>query len=241
MLLLSICGVLIVNMSADAATLATERARVREMLYETDSTNSVYSDALINEAINEGQNLLSNLLSYSANYENVYYTYGLSSTTGETSIACASVSVEFKKIISASILYPGGTVAGITPLIQVKPEEMPIRYYKGTLKDPTFFIGNSTSNVKNIFFYPANPGGTIGLYFTLLKPYTKLVTDSDTITVQDRYLNLLTLAAAMLVLTWDNQTTRAAALKQSLTDLLTIENNQMLNSNVIEKVTGGAK
>lgn len=236
MLLLSICGVLIVNMPADAATLATERARVREMLYETDSTNSVYSDALINEAINEGQNLLSNLLSYSANYDNIG-VYGYVRTTASVSLTASLIGTRFKKVIGVWGRLDA-TTAG-TPwksFIQIKPEE-DFRAYSITNKDPMWYYSDGA-----FAFYPANVSGQTDLiYVKYLKGYTNTDTDSVTLDIQPRYERMLTLAAAMLILTWDNQATRAAALKQSLTDLITIENQQMLNSNVIEKASGGVK
>jgi len=224
MLLLSICGVFIVNMSANAATLTTEIARVREYVYETDSANSVYTDALITEAIQSGQELVGNLLSYSSNYENVL--------TSQCAYITVSVSITsptgMKKVIEIF------DVATLKPYIQIKPEDAH-RLYSATTKDPMFMINGGV-----IKFYPAATApGTLEVNF--LKAYTPLSSGSDVISVQTRYLNLLTLASAMLILTWDNQAARAGALKQSLTDQITIENQQMLNSNVIEKTQGGVK
>jgi len=209
---------------AEAATLTTEIARVRTYIMQEDSSNSTFSDATITEAIQSGQELLCNLLSYSANYENVL-TSQCAYTTGSVSITAPS---GMKKILEVYDL------ATLKPYIQIKPEEAH-RLYGATTKDPMFMINGGT-----IKFYPAATApGTLEVNF--LKAYTPLSFGSDTISVQTRYLNLLTLASAMLILTWDNQSARAGALKQSLTDQITIENQQMMNSNIIEKTQGGVK
>lgn len=208
--------------TAEAATLTTQIARVREYLYQTDSTNSTYTDTQITEAINQGQDLLSNLLSYSANYENVLKA-SCAYTTSSVSITAPS---NFKKIIS---IYDAATYK---PYIQIKPEER-FRLYSATTKDPAFVIDGGT-----ITYFPASAAsGTLEV--TYLKAYTTLTSGSDTITVQTRYLNALTLAAVWYALQADNQQARAANIYKLLTDLITIENNAMANSNVIERVQGG--
>jgi len=221
-ILLSILAAIFINISAEAASLTTEIARVREYLYQTDSSNSTVTDALITEAINSGQDLLSNLLSYSANYENVLKT-SCAYTTSSVSITAPS---NFKKIIS---IYDAATYK---PYIQIKPEER-FRLYSATTKDPAFVIDGGT-----ITYFPASTASG-KLEVTYLKAYTTLTSGSDTITVQTRYLNALTLAAVWYVLQADNQTARAANIYKLLTDLVTIENNAMVNSNVIERIQGG--
>lgn len=238
-ILLATCLILATTCIAEARTLTEQIARTREYIYQTDSANSTVTDAQVTEAINSGQELLSNLLSYSANHENVLWSTTVSTTTGETTftpLGASTLAVGFKKVISVSLVYPGSAFTAMIPAIQVKPEDNPTRFYKATLKDPVFFIQNNA-----LLVYPGNPGGTMYVVYTYLKKYTRLSTGSETVTVQDRYLDLLTLASAMNLLTWDNQTARAAALKASLTDQLTTENNMMTNSNVIEKVSGGVK
>ena len=79
------------------------------------------------------------------------------------------------------------------------------------------------------------------MYIRYVKGYPRLSTGSDVIAVQDRYLDLLTYTAADILLQNDNQTARAAALKQTVTEQIQIENTNMLNSNVIEKMQQGAK
>ena len=231
--IIAIMALLVFATSAEAVTLAQEIARCREYLYETSSDNSVYTDAQITEAINSAQDLLSNLLSYSSNHENIINSSIAVTATGEVCIAPASLPVSLKKIISYSIIWPGGTASSMTPCIQIKPEEYPFRFYKGTTKDPVYFY-----TAGYLWFYPANPGGVMGHYIVGLKAYTRLVNTTDTVTVQDRYLNFLTLASVWYVLQADNQTNRAGNIYKLLTDLITIENTAMVNSNVVERVQG---
>lgn len=208
--------------TADAATLTTTIARVREYLYQPDPANSIYTDTLITEAINTSQGLLSNLLSYSANFENVLKS-SQAYVTGSVSLTSPT---GFKKIIT---IYDAATYK---PYIQIKPEEAH-KLYSATTKDPAFFIDGGT-----IKYFPASTApGTLEVVY--LKAYTTLSSGSDTITVQTRYLNLLTLASVWYVLQADNQQGRAASIYKLLTDLVTIENNSMVNSNVIERVQGG--
>lgn len=219
--LLSIFAALFINIPADAATLTTQIARTRELLYQTDSSNSVYSDTLITEAINTSQDLLSNLLSYSANFENVLKA-SCAYVTGSVSL---TLPTGFKKIIT---IYDAATYK---PYIQIKPEEAH-RLYSATTKDPAFFIDGGT-----IKYFPASTAsGTLEVVY--LKAYTTLTSGSDTVSVQTRYLNLLTLASVWYILQADNQQARAANIYKLLTDLVTIENNSMANSNVIERVQG---
>ena len=236
LILLTLLLVAFFATTADAATLTTEIARVREYLYQTDSSNSAYTDTQITEAINQGQELLSNLLSYSANWENVSYSLYASPTTSEAyfSLPTSTTAVGLKKVISASITWPTDATTIKRPMIQVKPEEFPYRLYQGTTKDPTFFMGDGLFR-----YYPVHPGGGyIYVSILYLKKYTSLTSGSDTVTVQDRYLNLLTLCSVWYVLQADNQQARAANIYKLLTDLVTIENNAMTNTNVIERVQG---
>jgi len=208
--------------TAEAATLTTEIARVREYLYQTDSSNTTVTDTAITEAINTSQDLLSNLLSYSANFENVLKA-SCAYVTGSVSLTSPA---GFKKIIT---IYDAATYK---PYIQVKPEEAH-RLYSATTKDPAFFIDGGT-----IKYFPASTAsGTLEVIY--LKAYTTLSSGSDTITVQARYLNLLTLASVWYILQADNQQARAANIYKLLTDLVTIENNSLINTNVIERVQGG--
>lgn len=222
-ILLSILAAFFINIPAEAATLTTEIARVREYLYETDSSNSIYTDTQITEAINSGQDLLSNLLSYSANFENVLKS-SCAYVTGSVSLTSPT---GFKKIIT---IYDAATYK---PYIQIKPEEAH-RLYSATTKDPAFIIDGGT-----IRYYPASTApGTLEVVF--LKGYP-ILSGSDTITVQARYLNFLTLASAWYILQADNQQARSGNIYKLLTDLITIENNSMVNTNVIERVQGGSK
>ncbi len=227
---LTICAVFL-STYAEAATLTTTIARVREYIYETDSANSIYTDAQITEAINEGQRLLENLLSASSNFENVSKKqYAV--TTGETSISLASLTAQkFKGILNASILLSGA----YKPMIQVRPEEFAPRFYNGTTKDPVFCFMDGALN-----FFPAAAAPTT-VEVVISKYYTPLVSGSDTVTVQARFERLLIYAAAYIVLQIDNQPTRAAAVKTLLTELITIENQKAANGIVPERVQGGVK
>lgn len=219
LILLALLLVAFFATTAEAATLTTQIARTREMLFSTDSSNSVYSDTLITEAINTSQDLLSNLLSYSANFENVLKS-SCAYVTGSVSITSPT---GFKKIIT---VYDAATYK---PYIQIKPEEAH-KLYSATTKDPAFFIDGGT-----IKYFPASTAsGTLEVVY--LKAYTTLSSGSDTITVQARYLNILTLASVWYILQADNQQARAANIYKLLTDLVTIENNAMINSNVIERI-----
>jgi outer membrane lipoprotein-sorting protein len=222
LILFLLLATILVTGQAEAATLTTQIARTREMLFSTDSSNSVYSDTLITEAINTSQDLLSNLLSYSANFENVLKS-SCAYVTGSVSLTSPT---GFKKIIT---IYDAATYK---PYIQVKPEEAH-RLYSATTKDPAFLRDGGT-----IKYFPASTAsGTLEVVY--LKAYTTLSSGSDTITVQARYLNILTLASVWYILQADNQQARAGNIYKLLTDLVTIENNAMINTNVIERVQGG--
>ena len=222
LILLALLLVAFFATTAEAATLTTQIARTRELLYQSDSSNSTYTDTLITEAINTSQDLLSNLLSYSANYENVLKA-SCAYVTGSVSLTSPT---GFKKIIT---IYDAATYK---PYIQIKPEEAH-RLYSATTKDPAFMIDGGT-----IKYFPASTAsGTLEVVY--LKAYTTLTSGSDTVTVQTRYLNHLTLASVWYILQADNQQARANNIYKLLTDLVTIENNAMTNTNVIERVQGG--
>lgn len=222
LILISLLLVAFFATTAEAVTLSQEIARVREYLYQTDSSNSTLTDTAITEAVNQSQDLLSNLLSYSANFENVLKA-SCAYVTGSVSLTSPT---NFKKIIA---LYDASTYK---PYIQIKPEEAH-RLYFATTKDPAFFIDGGT-----IKYYPASiASGTLEVVY--LKSYTTLVNTSDTIAVQTRFLNLLTLASAWYILQLDNQQARAANVYKLLSDLITIENTANVNTNVIERVSNG--
>ncbi len=208
----------------EGATLTTEIDAVRTEIYQTDSANSTITDAQIKMAINQSQEQLCNLLTYGANYENCI-TASCSYITGAVTLTSPTA---FKKIIEV------WDSAG-KPYIQIKPEETHRLYGTNTTKDPIFSIEGGV-----ISFRPAaTTSGT--MYIKYLKGYPRLSSGSDIIAVQDRYLDLITWGAAFILLQNDNQPTAAMGKKQTVTDQLTIENNQMGNGNIVEKMTGGAK
>lgn len=212
---------LLLATNAHALTLTQQIARTREYLHQTDSANSIYSDTVITEAINSGQRVLENLLSASANKENFLIT-GCAYTTGSVSITAPT---GLKKILE---VYD---VATTRPYIQLKHEEAH-RLYLATTKDPMFIV-----NAGTITFKPAaTSSGTLEVSYQ--KSYTRLTSGTDTVTVQDRYLEMLTLASAWYVLQQDGQANRAAAIYKQLSDLASLENSQSVNSDVIEKGSG---
>ena len=226
---LTIC-VFFLSTNAEAATLTTEIARVREYLYQDTAANSTYTDTQITEAITEGMSLLENLLCYSARTDNVN-TATMSFDTGSVLLYYGTTSVYlpsyFGKIIS---LYD---TSG-KPYIQIKPEEL-FRVKNATAKDPVFVMINGV-----FYVYPVpTSSGTLTMVYS--RRYFISVDASQTISVEAKHLNKLTLAAAWYILQADNQQARAANIYKLLTDLVTIENNSMVNSNVIERVQGGSK
>lgn len=217
--------------SVEASTLATFRARVREYLYQTDSANSIYPDAMLNESINEGQRLLENLLTGSSNYENVSRKQFLV-VTGETSITSASFTAyNFKSILNASICF-GGVYK---PMIQVKSEEFAPRFANATTKDPVYCFLDGTFT-----FYPAATAPTT-VEVVISKFYTPLSGDSDTLMVQARFERILIYATSYIVLMLDNQQTRAANVYKLMSELVALENQKAINGNIIEPIPAGGK
>jgi len=209
---------------AEAATLTTTIVRVREYLYETDSTNSIYSDALITEAINEGQNTLSNLLSLSSNWEN--------KTNADCVYTTGAVSVSAPTGLSRVLAVWDSTTN--KPYIQVKPENS-FQLFSATAKDPMFDISNGVINFRPAAAAP----GTLEISY--LKAYPELTSGSDTLSVQTRYTRMLIYASTWIILKNDNQTARAENVYKLLTDLVTIENTAKNNTNITERAQQGAK
>lgn len=229
-ILLSILAALFINIPAEAATLTTEIARVREYLYQTDSSNSTYTDAQITEAIKEGMVLLENLLSYSARPDNIN-NVTMSYDTGSVLLYCGTTSVYLPSYFGKIICLYDTTGK---PYIQIKPEEL-FRIKSATTKDPVFVMLNGV-----IYVYPIpTSSGILTLVYS--KRYFISPDASATISVEEKHINRLTLAAVWYVLQADNQQARANNIYKLLTDLITIENNSMVNTNVVEKVQGGAK
>lgn len=217
--------------TAEAATLTTTIARVREYLYEPSAANSIYTDTQITEAINEAQCLLEDLLSASANFENISKKQ-FAVMTGETSISLANLMAQkFKGILNASILLNGV----YKPMIQVRPEEFAPRFYNGTTKDPVFCFIDGALN----FFPAALSSTTVEISYT--KYYAPLVSGSDTLEVQMRFERVLLYAACYIVLAADHQKARADNFYKLLIDLITIKNQKAANGIIPERVQGGVK
>lgn len=210
---------------AYSATLTTQIARTREMLFSTDSSNSVYSDTQITEAIKEGMTLLENLLSYSARQDNIN-TATMSYDTGSVLLYSGTTSVYLPSYFGKIICLYDTTGK---PYIQIKPEEV-FKVKTATTKDPVFVMLNGV-----FYIYPApTSSGTLTMIYS--KRYFISIDASATISVEEKHINKLTLAAVWYILQADNQQARAANIYKLLTDLVTIENNAMINSNVIERI-----
>jgi hypothetical protein len=214
--------------TAEAATLTTQIARVREYLYQTDSSNSTYTDTQITEAIKESMTLLENLLSYSARQDNIN-TATMSYDTGSVLLYSGTTSVYLPSYFGKIIALYDSTGK---PYIQIKPEEA-FRTRTATTKDPVFIMLNGI-----FYIYPApTSSGTLTMIYS--KRYFISIDASATISVEEKHINKLTLAAVWYILQADNQQARAANIYKLLTDLVTIENNALVNTNVIERVQGG--
>ena len=73
-ILIALLLILSFSTIVEAATLSDVRTRVRELLYETDEVNSIYTNTLINEAINEAQYMQQSIFNY-AGYSKVAEDY----------------------------------------------------------------------------------------------------------------------------------------------------------------------
>lgn len=227
LILFLLLATILVTGQADAATFATQIARVREYLYQTDSSNSIYTDEQITEAINEGMVLLENILSYSARPDNICVD-NMSFDTGSVTLYYGTSSVFLPPLFGKIIALYDSTGK---PYIQIKPEEA-FRTRTATTKDPVFIMLNGI-----FYIYPApTTSGTLKMIYSKIYYISPI---DGSLTVEFKHLNKLTLAAVWYILQADNQTARAGNIYKLLTDLVTIENNALVNTNVIERVQGG--
>lgn len=209
---------LLINFAYASTSLLTTRGRVREYLYETDSTNTNYSDTMINESIKQAENMLMDALPASANY-NLLQTAAVTLTASKNTY---SLPTDFRKLIAASYLNK--------PCIQVKPEEFYAKPLNATTKDPMFVILNSTIK----FFPDPTSGATAEILY--LKQVTQLTSDSDTLSTLLEYDNLVVLLATNHLLKLDNQVIRTQGIDQLIQQYITLIQQNIINSNVIEKV-----
>lgn len=204
---------------AGATTLSDARTRVREMLYETDSTNSIYSDTLLNEAIKEAQFMVLESLPFSANY-NMLTTAAVTLINGQ---ATYSLPADFWAYVSCS--YKG------TPAIQIRPEEYYGKVRQATIKDPLFCIIAS----KLVLLPTPTTGDTMEIQY--VKTPTDLATDTTSISLLAEYDRLIAVGATWYILNLDNQATRAATTEKLFIALIQKKIDMLRNSNIVEKVT----
>jgi len=202
------------------STLTVLRAKLRVLLYQTDSTNTIYPDALLGDAIYQAQNVLLDTLPHSANW-NCLKQGTISVVIGTTNY---SLPADFRKV--ASLRYAG------KPAIQIKPDEFFAKKDQATLKkDPMFFIMASKVYV---FPTPTNTTQEINLIYQSMA--TTLATDTTEVCTMTQYDQPLLLAALYQVLMQDNQINRAAAVEKMFMNFVSLIQNGLTNTNVVEKV-----
>lgn len=221
---ISLLLILALVVPAGATTLTSMTATVRALLYETETSNTIYTDAQITDAINEATFFLLDVLPYSGNY-NMLNTAAVTLTSGRNTY---SLPTGFR-------VYVSGTYKG-TAMIQLKPEEVYSKPRQANTKDPFFTIINS-----QIVLYPTpTTGDTCEILF--MKAPTVLSSGSDTISLFTEYDRLLALKAVMYLLSWDNQPARITTIEKELNTLLQVKIQAILNKNIsgeIKKVPNG--
>ena len=206
----------------EATTLSDVRTRVRELLYETDEVNTIYSNTLLNEAINEGQYMLLDILPSSANY-NMKTTSSITLVSGTSAY---TLPTDFRTIISSS--------ANGKPIIQLREEEFYGKYVNATAKDPMFCIFNNKINV-----YPNILTGTLEIMY--MKQPTFMTADTNSITLLSEFDRLIALAATIYVLRIDGQTVRSEAIARQFLDEVAMKAGVYLNTNSVNKKQGAAQ
>ena len=203
-----------------ATSLSSLTTKVRTLLYETSSTNSLYADAQIYDAINQAQKFLLDIMPISAHY-NMLTEATSSVTVGNNS---ATLPTDFRRIVQ--VKYNG------KPAIQVNPETYYSTIGKATITtDPMFFIRGT-----KIYLFPTVASGTKEATLLYQKMPTELTASTHEISLLVDYDYLLVLSATQIILQNDNQVGRAAAIEKSLSNVLSPINNRFANTNVIEKV-----
>ena len=221
-IIIAILIILCMTSICEATTLSAVRARVRELLYETDEVNTIYSNTLLNEAINEGQYMLLDILPSSANY-NMKTTSSITLVSGTSAY---SLPTDFRTIISSS--------ANGKPIIQLREEEFYGKYVNATAKDPMFCIFNNKINV-----YPNILTGTLEIMY--MKQPTFMTADTNSITLLSEFDRLIALAATIYVLRIDGQTVRSEAIARQFLDEVAMKAGVYLNTNSVNKKQGAAQ
>ena len=221
-IIIAILIILCMTSICEATTLSDVRTRVRELLYETDEVNTIYSNTLLNEAINEGQYMLLDILPSSANY-NMKTTSSITLVSGTSAY---SLPTDFRTIISSS--------ANGKPIIQLREEEFFGKYVNATTKDPMFCIFNNKINV-----YPNTLTGTLEIMY--MKQPTFMTADTNSITLLSEFDRLIALAATIYVLRIDGQTVRSEAIARQFLDEVAMKAGVYLNTNSVNKKQGAAQ
>lgn len=214
-ILIALLLILLFSSISEATTLSDVRTRVRELLYETDEVNSIYTNTLINEAINEAQYMVLDVLPLSANY-NMLTTYSVAVTSASNSY---DLPTDFRTIVSTSLYGK--------PIIQLKQEEFYGKYVNATSKDPMFCIFNNKINI-----YPASTGTLEVMY---VKQPTFLSGDTDSISLLSEFNRLIILGATIYVLRIDNQPNRSETIARQFLDEVQMKYGIYLNTNNINK------
>jgi len=203
-----------------ATTLSDIRTKVRRLLYETDSTNTIYADALLNDFINMAQRMMVDQMPYSAHW-NLLKVDTVSVSIGTPYYSLPS---GFREILGVRVNQKAA--------IQVKASDYFGKIGQATIaKDPMFFLMNDY-----IYIFPTPTAVTQTAEVLFAVNVVDMETDTTEVQTLTEFDNLLSVGAAMLVLTNDNQQTRAAALEKVYTTLLTSTGQTLANSNVIEPV-----
>lgn len=204
-----------------AADYTTTRARVREYLYEPSSTNSVYSDTLLNESIDKAQDFLLDMMPVSAHY-NMQTLYTTTTTASTSAVALPS---DFRNVLSVKV--------GTKQAWQIKANDFHNSVLKkATTNDPAFYIMNTS-----LMLYPTPTDSTTAVELLYVKKPNKWVTDGTTISLLDIYLPLVALEAARYVLMQDNQANRAAAVEKLLISEMQAVQIRQTNTNNVEATT----
>lgn len=231
-LFIALIIVLLTINTACATTLLTVRGQVRAYLHETDETNSTWTNAQVNAAINQAQDYISNALPYSCHY-NLTEVETTNMSVGANNFALPS---DFKTMHSVFIAESG---LNGTPAIQLNPVNFSLGKRKSTKKDPVYFICDNTVNPafgSQIYLYPDRAtldGGAI-LEYVYQKIPEKMTTDTSSVALLPIYDEALVVCASWNLLMLDGQAGRASSVKTYLDTQLASISEKFFNMNTVE-------
>lgn len=221
--IIAIFMILIFSNIAYSMTLAECRGRIREYLYETDESNTLYSNTMIKEAITQAQYFVLDILPASANYNMlITSTIALANGTAEYSLP-----VDFRRVVNFKINGKQATL--------LKPEEY---YNKSALigtKDVAYCIIGSKLVISPT---PTAVGISELLY---MKQPAILTSDSSTLTTLFEFDNLVVLSAVQYLLFTDNQSARAISVTNEITKNIKSIVNRFDNTNIKESSSNEMK